>query len=635
MADPLISFGGIASGLDTQSIIAALVGVRRRPISILQGQQTEYERLKTRYDSLKDKLEALQNAADDLRGSTDFLSFTAAVSNDTVLNATPDGSAAPGSFSVEVSALAKAESEGSTGFADFDTTNLGTGTLKITVGGTEHDVVINSGEDTLEGIRNAIIDADIGVTATVVNEGTGATPYRLVVTSEETGAANSISFSDDLGGSGLAATLNFGNLVAGSDSVAIVNGLTITRSTNSVDDVVPGVSLDLLSVGSSTVTVSSNVTDIKAKIQTYVGVHSDLMSFINSEIKVSDVTDNAGVFNGESTVRRIKNDILTLYGSSSYPGGTLSTLGEVGLSLQRDGTLEFDEAKFDEAADENLDDLTALFTRVGDTIDGTGFSIYDVPDELAAGTYAVNVTQAATRAGAAASQAFAGAGLTADEMLTITLGSDSVDVQLSTGDSLEDAVSKINTALNDAGIDVAASDDGGVLTFAADSYGSAGSFSVVSDTAVGAGSTGVGTTLLAATGLDIQGTINGEAATGEGQYLTGDTGTTAEDVRIRYIGTTATSADLTVGPDGFFVKMEELLDGFLAPISGAIDARLDGLEESIGKIDDRIESMDDRVEQYREMLVRKFASLESVLGKLQAQQSYLSTFQFPNFTQTR
>ncbi|MFH0946382.1 MAG: flagellar filament capping protein FliD [Planctomycetota bacterium] len=635
MADPLISFGGIASGLDTQSIIAALVGVRRRPISILQGRQSQFERLKTRYDSLKGKLEAFQNAADDLRRSSDFLSFTAAVSNDTVLNATPDGSAAPGSFSVVVSALAKAESEGSAGFADFDTTNLGTGTLKITVGGIEHDVVINSGEDTLEGIRNAIIDAKIGVTATVVNEGTGASPYRLVVTSKETGAANSISFSDDLGGSGLAAALNFSNLVAGSDAVATVNGLSITRSTNSIDDVVPGVSLDLLSVGSSTVTVSSNVADIKAKVKAYVGVHSDLMSFINSEIKVSELTDNAGVFNGEATVRRIKNEILSQYGQASYPGGTLTTLGQVGLSLQRDGTLSFDEAKFDEAADENLDGLAALFTKVGDTIDGTGFSIYDVPDELAAGTYAVNVTQAATRAGAAASQAFAVGGLTADEMLTITLGSNSVDVQLSAGDSLADAVSKINNALNSAGIDVSASDDSGVLTFAADSYGSAGSFSIVSDTVVGAGSTGVGTTSLAAIGLDIQGTINGEAATGEGQYLTGDTGTTVEDVRLRYIGTTTTSANLTVGPDGFFVKMEGLLDNFLKPISGAVAARLDGLEESIRKIDDRIETMDDRVEQYREMLVKKFASLEAVIGRLQSQQSFLSTFQFPNFTKSR
>ena len=635
MADPLFSFGGLATGLDTQSMIAALVGIRQRPIGILLRQQTAFQSLKTRYNTLKNKLEDLQNAADELKKSKDFLSFSSAASDPTVLSATASGSAAEGSFTVTVTALAKSESEGSTGFADFDTTNLGTGTLKITLAGTEHDIAIGSGKDTLEGLRNAINDADIGVTATVVNQGTGATPFRLVVTADDTGSASTVSFSDDLGGTGLAATLAFANLTPASDAVASVNGLSITRATNTIDDVVPGLTLKLLNSGPSTVTTSSGVDSIKKKIKTFVGVHSDLMSFINAETQVSELTDDAGVFNGESTVRNIKNQILSQYGLSSFPGNTLSTLGEVGISIERDGTLSFNEAKFDTAAENDLDGLTSLFTKVGDTIDTAGFGISEIPDSLAAGVYSVNVTQAATKASTAAGQTFPVGGLTADETLTISLGSDSVDVNLTTGDTLQDAIDKVNSALNTAGIDVSATDESGVLTFTADGFGSANNFTVASDTAVGPGSTGVGTGTLLATGLDVAGTINGEAATGEGQFLTGDSGTTTADVRIRFSGTTPTTANLTVGADGFFVKMENLLDGFLKPISGAIDARIDGLEDSIDGIDDRVESMSDRIEQHRQMLVRKFAALEGVIGKLQSQQSFLSTFQFPNFNQSK
>ncbi len=624
MAEPVISFGGIVTGLDTQSIIAALVGVRKQPITLLEARKAEYGQLRTRYQQLQDKLEELQSRAEDLKQASDFLSFSAVSSDTTVVDVSATGSASETSFAVVVSALAAAESEASIGFADYDTTHLGTGTLKITLAGTQHDVAIASGEDTLEGIRDAINDADLGVTATIVNEGTGATPYRLVVTADATGAANTISFSDDQGGSGLAAALSFSNVQPAADAVVQINGLTVHRATNVVDDVVPGVTFTLLKAGSSTVTLNPDLASIKQKVQDYVDAHTDLINFINNEIKVSDVTKKGGSFNGESTVRGIKNRILAQYTLSSYPGGALNTLAEVGITLQSDGTLVFDQSDFDEAAQESLEDVTSLFTTSGDAIDGAGFSLYQVPDALAAGEYAVNVTQAATKAATQASQAFPAGGLSAAEKLTITLGADTVEVQLAAGDSLAQVVTKVNDALDDAGVGVTASNQSGVLAFTADAYGSASSFTVVSDTAVGPGSTGVGLSPLAATGLDVQGTIGGQAATGAGQYLTGS-GDFA-GVEVRYTGTAPAAATLTVGPDGFFVKMDDLLDDVLLPLTGPVDARLDALADTIDDIDERVESLDQRAEQYREMLVRQFAALEALIGRLQAQQSYLATF---------
>lgn len=632
MAQPLISFGGLASGIDTKAVIDALIGVRKRPIGILQARQANFRQLQSSYQALETKLEALHNAADDLRRSTDFLSFSANSSNDTAVTASADGSAGVGSFQVTVSTLASTESEGSTGFADFDTTNLGTGTLKITLAGTEHDIDVATGEDTLEGIRDAINDSEIGVTATIVNDGTTGTPYRLVVTGNDTGAANTISFSDDLGGTGLAATLSFSNLKEASDATVNINGLDVSRSTNTINDVVPGVTLNLLSAGTSTITVDTDVESIKTKVRSLVAAHSDLVSYIDSQIEYSDTAERAGAFNGEAAVRSIKSRILNLYSDDAYPGGTFNALSDAGISVERDGTLSFDEEKFDQAAIDDLAGLTSLFTTDGDQIDGLGFSLLEVPEDVKAGDYVVNITQAATKAGTQASQAFPVGGLTADEKLTITLGTEEVEVELLAGDTLADAVSKINSALDDAGIDVTASDDAGTLSFNADSYGSGSSFSVVSDQAVGPGSTGVGTTSLVATGLDVVGTINGEAATGDGQVLTGDEDTTADGVRLRYTGTsTPASADLTVGPDGFFVKMEETLDSILDPIGGTIETKLDSIDESLDDMQDRIEDLNERAELYRDVLVRRFAALEGLLGKLQSQQAFLATYQFPSF----
>lgn len=615
---PLISFGGLASGLDTQAIIDALVGARRRPIDLLEDRKAEFDFLKSAYESLRDKLTALEDAASELAKSTKLLAFEASSSDPTVVTATADGSAAEGSFSVQVTSLAKAKVDASGGYADFDTTSVGSGTIKITVGGTTTDVVIDPSASTLEDVRDAINQADAGVTATIVNEGTGASPYKLVVSADQTGTANAQTI--DL--SAFSGSLAFTTVQAAADASLTVNGISVTRSENEIDDVVPGVTFQALSLGSATVTLSPDYSAIEEKIEDYVAAHNDLVDYVNSQIEVDPDTQTGGPFNGESAVRSIKSQILSKISLAGFPGGSLSSLAEVGLELEADGTLTFDSTKFEQAAKTNLADVTALLTTKGDYVTGDGLTLYEVPDDLAAGSYAVQITQAATKAAVTAGSSFASP-LPGPETLTITQGSLSVDVQLAAGDTLADAVSKINQALADAGIDVTASDQGGSLSFEADVYGQKGNFTVVSD--VASGGSGVGTSTLSATGLDVQGTIGGEAAVGDGQFLEGASGGTFEGVKIRYTGTTAGSGTLVVGPDGFFVAMEDLLDGFLDPVDGAVEGRIDGIEETIDDIEDRIDALEDRLDRYRETLERQFTALEQTLGRLQSQQSFLAT----------
>jgi flagellar hook-associated protein 2 len=617
-----ISFSGLATGLDTKAIIDALVGVRRKPILLLEARKSDFNAVKTQFETFRAKLGALRDAADALRQGDEFLAFSAASSVPEVLGVSADGSASASSFTVTVNALAQGEVEVSQGYADFDATSVGTGTLSISVAGTAHDIAIASGADTLEGVAEAINDAEIGVSATIVNTGTGTAPYQLVLSADETGAENTIVVAGG-GLSGGAQALSFTQTQAGTNASLSVNGVTVQRSTNVIDDVVSGVTFTLLSTGASTVTLNPDTEAMKSRVQTYVNAHNELIDFVNGQLTVDEDAEQAGALSGELLVRTVTSNLLSLHARSGFPGGSLSTLSQAGVELTKDGKLAFDGDTFDAAADENLEDLVALFATRGDTVSGAGLSLVDVPDAVAAGSYAVSVTQSATKAETAAAAAMSQP-LAADEKLTFTSGAKVVEVQLTAGDTVSQVVAKINSALAAEDLDVTASEDGGVIEFSADDYGSAGSFSVVSDQAAQAGSTGVGTSVLSASGQDVAGTIGGLAATGNGQVLTG-TGA-LDGVEVRYTGAGAGSGEVTVGPDGFFTAAHTVLDDAVKPVTGSIDARLEALGDTMRDIDDRIDTLEDRLEDYRAMLERKFAALEAIIGNLQAQQTSLLAF---------
>jgi flagellar hook-associated protein 2 len=624
-----ITLGGLGSGIDTGALLDAILRARRRPIDLLEGRRSGLQQVRSRLSQFRGLVEKLQEAAEELSSRRDFLAFSASSTNESIVRATATGEASSGTFSVEVMALAKAEIEKSQGYADADTTTVGTGDLILTVGGTAHTISIGTGSDTLEGVRDAINDAEIGVTATVVNTGAATDPFVLVLRGNETGVANSFQV-DVTGLSGGTQSLVFTETQAAQDARIKVDTIEIFRSSNVIADVVEGVELSLQSVSApgvtETITLSPDTAEIRSRVEAFVEAHNALIQFINAELKPV-VTGNPNALSGEISLRSIQQRVLSALGAGGYPGGVFSTLGEVGLRVQSDGTLSLDSARFDAAIQDDLEGFAAFFTTVGDRVSGTGFSLLEVPGAVADGTYDVAVTQAATKASVSAGQAFAAGGLSADETLTITQGATTVEVTLLAGDDLATAVSRINDALDDAGSKIAASDQAGVLKLAADEYGSAGSFSVVSDRPGNDPTfSGIGTTPLSGTGLDVAGTIGGFAATGEGQVLTGADGTPVEGVEIKYSGASAGTGTLTVGADGFFTRIDDVLEGALDKVDGLLEARLDGIDESIRKIGDRIEDMEERLSKFEARLFAQFSALEDLMARLQSQTSFLSIF---------
>jgi len=623
-----ITIGGLASGLDTQALFDAILGARHRPIDLLASRRTSLQQVRNRIGQFRNLVDALQDSAEELSQRRNLLAFQATSTHESIVRARATGEAAAGAFSVEVRNLAQAAVEKSQGYADSNSTSVGTGDLVVTVAGTDQTIAIGAGSGTLEGVRDAINQAGLGVTATIVNTGNGATPYVLFVSGNSTGASNTLAI-DASGLAGGTQPLAFTSSQSAEDAELWLNGLQIFRPSNVIGDLVAGVELSLQSeaVGTTVnVTLSADTAEMTKRVQGFVDAHNAMMNFINAEMKPA-VTGLPSGLSGEISLRTVQRRVLSALGSGGYPGGTFSTLGEVGIRLRSDGTLELDGAKLDAAIQGNLEDLAAFFTTVGDNVSGTGFSLLDVPDSVGHGTYDVVISQAATKASASASQAFPRGGLSADETLTITAGTTDVEVTLLAGDDLAQAVSRINTALDAAGVKVSASDSGGVLTLTADEFGSAGSFTVVSDQP-GSDPTfsGIGTTAVSATGLDVAGTIGGSAATGVGQVLTGADGSPLEGVEIRYTGTGPASGTLTVGADGFFTKVDDLLGGALDKVDGLIAGRIKGIDESIRKIGDRIEDMEERLAKYEARLFAQFSALEDLMARLQSQTSFLSLF---------
>lgn len=399
-----ISSPGIGSNLDVNSIVSKLMSVEAQPLSDLNRTEVSYQTQLSSLGNLKGALSSFQSAAKDLSLATKFQGMRAGVSDGTVLSATATSSAAVGTHTVEVTSLASSQRLATVGQAS-STASLGTGVLtfdfgKITgtidnvstnpdylkyqagasfnVVGTQKTVTIGAGQDTLEGVRDAINSAKIGVTASIVNDG-GTNPYRLVLAVDGVGENNSLRISADTAGlQGLMAQ----DVTAGPAGQKLqeyataqnakfkVDGLSVSKTSNTVTDVIAGVTLNLIKTTTTTpatVNVSRDSGSITSAMNTLVKSYNDLQKTLNDVGGYNAATKQAGPLQGQSSVRSVRYDIRSALSQAFAGTGSLSSLSDIGLSIQRDGTMKLDSSKLQSAIDNNLTDLTSLFTEKGTT----------------------------------------------------------------------------------------------------------------------------------------------------------------------------------------------------------------------------------------------------------------------------
>lgn len=364
-----ISVGGLASGLDTNSIIDQLVAIERRPVTLLQTKQAEVRATHAAIDVFTAKLSNVRAAAKALQTPDDVLVRKASSSDGDVLTATAGSGALPGAVSLDVEQLARVSIAGATvGLTSADATvATSAGQLRFQVG-TGDVIAIDVDETTtLTELVGAINDEQAGVTATAVNLGTASNPnYRLQLVTQATGASQTLSILQD------DTTLAVSTAQTGGNARFTVSGFTGTfeRETNLFSDVLSGVAISLKQEGSAQITIDDDTAAITKKAQTLAVVFNDLVTFVagQSIVEQQDGAGSAptvGTLAGDGTIRRIL-DALHQELSDVVPGATgFINLSGIGFATQKDGTVLFAESEFTAALAADADGLAGLFAGVG------------------------------------------------------------------------------------------------------------------------------------------------------------------------------------------------------------------------------------------------------------------------------
>lgn len=362
-----ISSPGLGSGLDINGIVSKLMAVESQPLKAMAAREASYQAKISALGSLKAALADLQASANTLAQAGTYTGYSASSSNKDVLTATAANGNSAGSYTINVTQLAKYHALRTNGNYASTSATFNTGTISISVGsGAPVDVTIDNTNNTLTGIRDAINAANAGVTASIVNDGSY---QRLVLTSKTLGSAGAITVSvTDSGSGGANALTDFAsaNLVqtqAAQDAQLSINGLSITRSSNTITDALDGVTLTLTGTGSTTLTVGKNTAAIVTAFDGFVKSFNAVKKQIDTIAQYDPATKKAAVLTGDATVRGIAGRLNQLVFSSVTGLGDIARLSDIGIRLQKDGTLSLDTAKLTAALNDPTKDVKSLMTQ--------------------------------------------------------------------------------------------------------------------------------------------------------------------------------------------------------------------------------------------------------------------------------
>ncbi|BCK86749.1 flagellar hook-associated protein 2 [Sideroxyarcus emersonii] len=378
-----------AGTIDVPSLVSQLMSVERQPINTLNTQIASYQSQISSLGTIQGLISSFQSAEQSL---TTSLQGFSAVSSNAGITATATSSAVAGTYSLNVSALAQAQSLVATGQTSTTATiNAGTsttvtfdfgttsGTTFTSNGSGTKSITIDSTNNTLQGIRDAINTANIGVTATIVNDGS-ATPYRLVISSSTSGASNSLKITTNGAGNGVdtllaydpAGTKNMTQTVAAQNASYTMNGIAMTSSTNTVGGAIQGVTFTLgaITTAPATLTVAHDTNAINTAASNFVSTYNALYAQLKSRSAYGTATSTAGSLAGDGTVRLMMGQLQSIFMTPATPaaGGSLTSLAQVGITTQTDGTLKLDSAALNTALTNNYSDVTNLFNSA------TGFA---------------------------------------------------------------------------------------------------------------------------------------------------------------------------------------------------------------------------------------------------------------------
>ncbi|MCK5405280.1 MAG: flagellar filament capping protein FliD [Desulfobulbaceae bacterium] len=356
-----ISTLGIGSGLQLQDILEQLREVDEQVINRKQGSITDLETQLEEFNVVKNKLLAMKGNALDLSLEGTYLKRTITNSDDTILTATVVDGATVQSAGVTVDQLATKSSWLSNGFAENDASiATGDGAFTFNFGGSAYSVEVSAGT-TLSGLADLINDdsSNPGITASVIDDGDESTPYKLLVKADATGNSSKIDLTAV---PDLMAMSRQQAADADLNAKVTIDSISYSRESNEFNDVLSGVTLSLQTTGSSTVSVSSDVDSLKELITGLVTDYNDAVQELQTNLSFDDTTGEYGVL-ARTTLRDIPYDLQNLMTESVDVTGmsTVTSMFDLGMSFNRDGTIVIDDVVLSAKLASNIDDVKGFF----------------------------------------------------------------------------------------------------------------------------------------------------------------------------------------------------------------------------------------------------------------------------------
>jgi flagellar hook-associated protein 2 len=381
MATNFINALGAGSGIDTQTLAKDLMEATREPRkAVIDEKIAKSEARISGYGVIQFSLGELKTAFSGLNDLSDFASLQTSNTQASALGVVASPTAAAGSYQVNVTQVAQAQRTASDGFAERST-ELNSGAsfdLTLTVGtGAAQTITVDT--DTPAGVVAAINGANLGITAQLIQT-TGTSPWKIVVTGEEGEEQNfTLSSPVDMGFNDVT-----NELQAAQNALLTVNGLSIERTTNSVSDVIDGVTFNLATItsGAARIDLTRDNSGITQKIEDLVTAYNNFEE--NLKIlgdRASEVEEFGGALAGDNLLQNIRSQVRSMLTStSSTPGSTVTAPRDVGLSFDRYGVLQFDKEKLATQLQSNFDEVAQIFSA-----NTNNQSVYSVADAGVAG----------------------------------------------------------------------------------------------------------------------------------------------------------------------------------------------------------------------------------------------------------
>lgn len=407
----MIGTSGLSGGLDIETIVSQLMALERRPLSLMNQREEQIRSQLTAWGSLKTAVSTFADAATTLAKPASYSVFTGELSDASIAAVSTTGDALPATYSLTVTTLAASQKLASKRYTD-SASAVGAGTLTIDFGSYDSgtntftananrpslSVTIAAGADSLAEVRDAINAANGGVTASIINDGTGA---KLVLSSTDSGLDNSLRVTvadadgNNTNSSGLSALAynptgspkQLTQVVAPADARITLDGITITSPSNTIATAIEGVTLSLAKKTSTavTLTVGRDETKVTESVEAFVKAYNDLNKQIRDLTFYDQATNTAGKLQGESAVISIQNRVRAeLRDVSVDPTSPYQRLTDIGITLERDGSMKLDKTKLEAALAANPMEVVELFAGTVSNPASASASTSGIAGELAA-----------------------------------------------------------------------------------------------------------------------------------------------------------------------------------------------------------------------------------------------------------